>query len=216
MILPLALSSLTDAKNALNRLRTVFVAETVDYTYNIDADSKYAVYVDHASFQFESRPEEPAGKKKKGGRKSLADLKRPKLAAKQDKPKPKRNWMLRRKNTITPDTPSTAIAGRGAQLDAEAEDREVRTDGTNAAVDGQVVDKADLDVDGTDTPAEVAPFQLRDISLSIPHGQLCAIVGPVGSGKSALLNALIGEMRRLDGTVKFGASTLSFCAQPGY
>lgn len=28
-----------------------------------------------------------------------------------------------------------------------------------------------------------APFVIRDMNLSIPRGQLCAIVGPVGSGK---------------------------------
>lgn len=50
-----------------------------------------------------------------------------------------------------------------------------------------------------DTPNEnegsgSLPFSLHDITLSIPRGQLCAIVGPVGSGKSSLLKGLLGEM----------------------
>ncbi|KAF8175919.1 P-loop containing nucleoside triphosphate hydrolase protein [Mycena galopus ATCC 62051] len=42
---------------------------------------------------------------------------------------------------------------------------------------------------------EPEPFALHDISLSIPRGSLAAVVGRVGSGKSSLLQGLIGEMR---------------------
>lgn len=37
-------------------------------------------------------------------------------------------------------------------------------------------------------------FKLHDIDLEIPHGQLCAIVGPVGAGKSSLVQGMIGGM----------------------
>ena len=37
-------------------------------------------------------------------------------------------------------------------------------------------------------------FCLNDISLKVAKGSLCAVVGVVGSGKSSLLNALLGEM----------------------
>ena len=35
---------------------------------------------------------------------------------------------------------------------------------------------------------------LKDINISIPRGSLTAIVGPVGSGKSSLVSAILGEM----------------------
>ncbi|KAG5860170.1 Multidrug resistance-associated protein 4, partial [Gonioctena quinquepunctata] len=35
---------------------------------------------------------------------------------------------------------------------------------------------------------------LKNITLHIPTGSLCAIVGPVGSGKSSLLQLLLGEL----------------------
>lgn len=38
-------------------------------------------------------------------------------------------------------------------------------------------------------------FCLRDLELKIPKGKLVAIVGPVGSGKSSLLSAILGEMK---------------------
>lgn len=58
-------------------------------------------------------------------------------------------------------------------------------------------------------------FKLRDINLSIPRGQLCAIVGPVGSGKSSLLQGMIGEMRREAGAVRFGGS-VGYCQQSAW
>ncbi|XP_011305034.1 multidrug resistance-associated protein 1 isoform X4 [Fopius arisanus] len=42
---------------------------------------------------------------------------------------------------------------------------------------------------------------LRNINVSVKHGQLVAIVGTVGSGKSSLVSAFFGEMYRLSGTV---------------
>ncbi|KAH7279989.1 hypothetical protein KP509_37G046700 [Ceratopteris richardii] len=48
---------------------------------------------------------------------------------------------------------------------------------------------------------------LRDVNFIIPQGHLVAIVGTVGSGKSSLLAALLGEMPKLSGTVKVYGST---------
>merc|ERR1719495_1204653 len=45
------------------------------------------------------------------------------------------------------------------------------------------------------------PFSLKNIDLKIPKGSLCAVVGTVGSGKSSLLSALLGEMERISGRV---------------
>jgi len=56
------------------------------------------------------------------------------------------------------------------------------------------------------------PFLLEDVNLEVPRGRLCAIVGPVGSGKSSLLSGLVGEMKQLAGTVVFGGS-VAYCSQ---
>lgn len=58
-------------------------------------------------------------------------------------------------------------------------------------------------------------FRVHDIDLSIPRGQLVAIVGPVGSGKSSLLQGLVGDMKRLSGSVTFGGS-VGYCAQTSW
>ncbi|KAF9905615.1 Multidrug resistance-associated protein 1 [Linnemannia zychae] len=43
---------------------------------------------------------------------------------------------------------------------------------------------------------------LRNITLSVKNKTITAIVGRVGQGKSSLLNAMIGEMYKLDGTIR--------------
>ena len=58
-------------------------------------------------------------------------------------------------------------------------------------------------------------FKFQRTNLKIPKGQVVAIVGPVGSGKSSLLQGLIGEMRRETGSVKFGGS-VSYCPQSAW
>ncbi|KAL8287248.1 hypothetical protein RQP46_003700 [Phenoliferia psychrophenolica] len=61
---------------------------------------------------------------------------------------------------------------------------------------------------------EKAPFELRGIDMVVPRGALVCIVGSVGSGKSSLLQALIGEMRKIEGEVVFGGSTSYFAQSP--
>ncbi|CAI5775246.1 canalicular multispecific organic anion transporter 1 [Podarcis lilfordi] len=47
---------------------------------------------------------------------------------------------------------------------------------------------------------------IRDINLKIPHGHLLAIVGPVGSGKSSLVSAMLGEMENIKGQINVQGS----------
>ncbi|KIY65429.1 multidrug resistance-associated ABC transporter [Cylindrobasidium torrendii FP15055 ss-10] len=56
------------------------------------------------------------------------------------------------------------------------------------------------------------PFELQDLHLRIRKGAFVAIVGRVGSGKSSILQALIGEMRRTEGSTVFGGS-VAYVAQ---
>ncbi|KAJ7477714.1 ABC protein [Mycena latifolia] len=62
---------------------------------------------------------------------------------------------------------------------------------------------------------EPEPFALKDISLSVPRRTLAALVGRVGSGKSSLLQGLIGEMRTTGGKWAFGGS-VAYCPQSAW
>lgn len=53
---------------------------------------------------------------------------------------------------------------------------------------------------------------LKSLSLHIKPGQLCAIVGPVGAGKSSVLQLLLGELANQTGTIKIGGD-VSYSSQ---
>ncbi|KAI6099711.1 ABC protein [Pisolithus sp. B1] len=62
-----------------------------------------------------------------------------------------------------------------------------------------------------DAPA----FKVQGINLAIPRGCLAAIVGPVGSGKSSLLQGIVGEMRKVSGHVSVGGK-VAYCSQTAW
>ncbi|KAG1750098.1 ABC protein, partial [Suillus lakei] len=65
-------------------------------------------------------------------------------------------------------------------------------------------------------PGKDAPlFKVKNVTMTIPRGQLVAVVGPVGSGKSSLLQGLIGEMRKVSGHVSFGGR-VGYCPQTAW
>ncbi|KAJ7325076.1 hypothetical protein JRQ81_018096 [Phrynocephalus forsythii] len=47
---------------------------------------------------------------------------------------------------------------------------------------------------------------VKDITLEIPPGHLLAVVGPVGSGKSSLVSAMLGEMENIKGHINIQGS----------
>ncbi|KAL1740116.1 P-loop containing nucleoside triphosphate hydrolase protein [Schizophyllum fasciatum] len=144
MMLPMSLSTVADATNAVNRLTEVFTAETFGETQIHDHDIEEALLADHASFSWDSPPqeEEVKGKKAKKGKPAAA----PKAAG----------------------------------------------------------------------PEKEEPvFQVKDVNLHIPRGQLVAIVGSTGSGKTSLIQGLVGEMRKVEGTVVWGGS-ISYCPQSAW
>ncbi|PZD05513.1 MdlB, ABC-type multidrug transport system, ATPase and permease component [Pyrenophora tritici-repentis] len=59
---------------------------------------------------------------------------------------------------------------------------------------------------------EEKPFEIKGLNLTFGRNELVAIIGGVGSGKSSLLAALAGDMRKTSGEVIFGASR-AFCPQ---
>ncbi len=66
--------------------------------------------------------------------------------------------------------------------------------------------------DSAVTLAVQEPFKLKDVNFTIGRNELVAVIGGVGSGKSSLLAALAGDMRKTSGEIMMGASR-ALCPQ---
>lgn len=86
-----------------------------------------------------------------------------------------------------------------------------------AVAAAHAVDEAKAD-DGAAARSDVAPFRVADLNLEVRRGAITALVGKVGAGKSSILNALLGEMRKTSAEGKVcvppappGSSRVSAC-----
>ena len=75
----------------------------------------------------------------------------------------------------------------------------------------EVVETASLDMGDTVVSVTNGEFSwnknavsptLEDINFTVRKGELVGVLGRVGAGKTSLLSAIIGEMRRTEGEVK--------------
>jgi ABC-type multidrug transport system fused ATPase/permease subunit len=89
--------------------------------------------------------------------------------------------------------------------------------GGKGGAPGVAKDAKQLRQDSEKTASDPAPrpSRLENITMQVPRGSLVAIVGPIGSGKSSLISALAGEMRKTAGSVTLGGS-LGLCAQSAW
>jgi ABC-type multidrug transport system fused ATPase/permease subunit len=58
------------------------------------------------------------------------------------------------------------------------------------------------------------PF-LKDIDFRVKHGELTAIVGQVGAGKSSMITSLLGDMSKVDGTINVSGE-IAYIAQQAW
>ncbi|TYJ53514.1 hypothetical protein B9479_005845 [Cryptococcus floricola] len=202
MMWPMTLSASADALNALKRLEAVFEAEVVTEERRVEGDMKEGIKLEHASFTWDAAPvddetammKQAKGKHAKaiGGKAQTAPVK---------KEKKRMRWSKKMKKVTVADEVQAEVAG---EKDGMGE--------AGAVGQGQSAPGAPGLDEKAEAKADKAVFHLDDITLSVPKGSLTAIVGPIGSGKSSLLQGLMGEMRKTSGTVTFSGST-ALCAQ---
>lgn len=220
MMLPVALATATDAKNAFTRLKEVFVADQLESTYTVDKKLDAALVIKNGTFMWEGEPpEELAGKKQTKKEKKKAARDASKERGKKDAPavvasekaanadSNKKQFWKRKGDVAAKEQASKDVQEKDATTMAMGQGTDMAIPVTNDDEAGRASHE--------ETPHSEPEPQVRDISITIPRGQLCAIVGPVGAGKSSLLSSMIGEMKRLDGTVTFGGS-VGYCAQQAW
>ena len=163
-IAAIAMSTMVDASNALERIREVFTAELITESLRVDLSLTDAICVEKASFTWDAASP-----------------------------------------PTSDDTTKTA-------------DKSEKKEGNEKGKGEKEKKKGKKDQNKDDAPPlaepakEEAVFELKDVDFHVARGKLVAVVGAVGSGKSSLLQALIGEMRRTSGSVTFGGS-IAYCSQ---
>lgn len=233
MFLPLSLSATTDAKNAFDRLYTVFTAEQLEDTVEHDEDSKFALVVRDASFRWETvQADETMESKTKGKGKGGAKGNAANGAAGAKSASGKGRLKKFMKKSAAPPAANqpglpTPVSAKEANTDNEKRLQEIEAERDDLAADGDneaVLTEAPLEPTIGEATAlnekveepEQVPFSMSHVNVTIPKGELVAIVGPVGSGKSSFLQACIGEMRQTNGSVQWGSERVAYCSQSAW
>jgi ATP-binding cassette subfamily C (CFTR/MRP) protein 1 len=190
VMVPLVASSLGDAYVALDRISKVLLAEEIGDDYPIDPESPFGVDMT-GDFTWET------------------------VGPPSDTPKPKGKGGAGEKKM----TPEEEKKKKEEEKKKKAEEKRKKTE-EKAKVKrrrhGEVDEKSGVDEEEEETPDDGSPkpFVLRDVKLRVPKGKFVAIVGRVGSGKSSLLQAMAGEMRKLKGEVTFGGDVAYVSQNP--
>ena len=80
----------------------------------------------------------------------------------------------------------------------------------------EVSDPLETPTVGASLTGDETRAAVRRVDLSLKHGQLVAITGAMGSGKSSLLLGALGELRLVSGSVRHGETqrpTVGYCGQ---
>ncbi|KAI0929440.1 hypothetical protein AcV7_005292 [Taiwanofungus camphoratus] len=189
LFLPMVLATAADAVVALGRISKFLTAEELAVPYTIDPDSKFAIDVE-GDFAWETAYKAEKGDSKfsmgspgKHGppdRGKGGEKKRESRTKNSTQPKAKRSIFGRKRKTEGPVLPTSTP--------------------TESPIEGDSTKPDDT------KNADEKPFELTNLKVKVPNGSFVAIVGPIGSGKSSLLQALIGEMRKVQGKSTFSSS----------
>jgi len=119
-------------------------------------------------------------------------------------------WNTQEVPAITIDNASfvweQAASRGGAVAPALEQNAEIKSN----EVSGNPDPGSDADPEGAENFRE--PFNIRDINLAVGRKEFIAVIGEVGCGKTSLISALAGDMRKTSGSVTLGASR-ALCSQ---
>jgi len=190
---------LTNGTVSFKRVSYLMNAKEIDDITEIDPSAEFGVSVKNGQFNWEIvRPEDILKKKK--------DEKKIKKHQVKKEKKPKKNEL--RKEMLKKHRFS-----RLEEIASDSMDFIVDNSNLSSKITDDMIEKTADSLGNVLNTVE--SFRLKDINIRIKKGSLTAIVGTVGSGKSSLINAIIGEMKREAGRVIIGG-TYSYCSQKAW
>lgn len=190
LLLPMVIGQVVDALASMARIEEFLLLEDNTDAAEWDTDRQDAVIVHDAEFTWEKAPIR-ATVQEKTKRKSQEKPTMPVLD--EHKSANRLRLGFRSKKTATATSVDEKL-NSGSVSDSPSQDR-TSSSSTN-----------DHDNAALAPEPEDIPFNVRIDDLVIGRNELVAVIGKVGCGKSSLLSALAGDMRRTDGSVVLGAS----------
>ncbi|KAH8110164.1 multidrug resistance-associated ABC transporter [Phellopilus nigrolimitatus] len=202
LFLPFVLSSASDAVVALGRIGEYLNAEELEEPYVVDRSSTntWAIRVE-GDFTWETV--ERLGGDKFEGFKAEENESAKGIPVKSEKGAnddakgatsgARRRWWSRKNK----------VKGKETILPTSSKPPVSSTSSTTAHAPLPHTEDSTKNEKGLGEHDDEKPFALTSLRLRIPKGAFVAIVGRVGSGKSSLLQSLVGEMRKVDGEVYF-------------
>lgn len=182
LFLPMVISACIDAWVALGRIQNLLLGDEIEKPM-MDHDSEFAVSVQKGIFVWE-----------------VEEIAEPPTA------KTKGKWSQDKKKKSGYQTNEMAV-----QYKAKSPQRKPIAS-TARPIDTTMTEVAGIDDIVSIRTARNIPRVSNNISFKINRGEFIVVVGEIGSGKSSLLSALVGEMRRERGFVELGGA-VAFCPQ---
>jgi ATP-binding cassette, subfamily C (CFTR/MRP), member 1 len=171
-------AALVDGKQGLIRLEAVFSAETVTHVKDIQEDLDLALVAEDATFTWDATaPTAPSASST------------PKLINEKDKDSDKGPQQSGSAGNSNAAAPASSV-NKSNDVNVDDEKRALEsTSQTRPQQSPSPQPQAQPKAEATHV------FQVRNVTMHIPRGHLVAIVGPVGSGKSSLLQGLVSNVK---------------------
>jgi ATP-binding cassette subfamily C (CFTR/MRP) protein 1 len=86
-------------------------------------------------------------------------------------------------------------------------------DGSSGESQDLLVTKEGEDENDDEDENNEGAFRLRELNVEVKRGELVAIIGRVGSGKTSILNCMLGEMKHTHGQLLRKNTATSYACQ---
>ncbi|KAF9430894.1 hypothetical protein BGZ76_000670 [Entomortierella beljakovae] len=234
MIFPQVVSGMVDALVSTRRIEEILLAEELEDLPPVDPSLEYAITINNGTFQWDTtlktltveelqQREKEERKGNSAKKKEKKELKAKERAEKKaiKKLAKSRNISFLEAEKLHKDEQDNANSEHSSETASVQEKmltkltQQDTTPDTDSILSSSNEESTVESSVNAEEKEEKPGFLLKNIDIKIPRGQLVAIVGAVGSGKSSLLNALVGEMKKTGGSMEYGG-TIGYCPQTAW
>ena len=229
MFLPVVFGACTDAWVSLGRMQNLLLSEEMAENVAIDYNADFAIEVEKGRFVWEieskttnvEKKQDPEKKKwwqrKENATPTTSSQTTEVDTDEDEEPEPESSDVPKKRPhnpRVNSDYSSSVFLEEHEEAVEVSENHAMDTAAFTGPMSSEALNTIPLSrVESTPDPNRLQ--RLKDINFQIRHGELIVVVGEIGSGKSSLLAALVGEMRRTEGLVKLGG-TVGFCPQTAW